>query len=227
MQTSHEPFIIIRIFALHNPLQKSSRDTFFSMTFSCTESRSKDHCSVRSLFLRSALFWITPVFLFLLILFKTSSLMSYSPLVLLFYSAGLYTSGFSTTEWESAHKTGLALKPNTKDFFWEMEGKASWGAHRWGLQLCRGCVGLRCYGDSKRAVFQYHLPYAICYSVSLDFFVSIPVKFHIQDCLEMFFCSKKHRNVYERLHYYCLPAFSVIIVHTKSPAKIGTALKYI
>lgn len=141
--------------------------------------------------------------------------MSYSPLVLLFYSAGLYTSGFSTTEWESAHKTGLALKPNTKDFFWEMEGKASWGAHRWGLQLCRGCVGLRCYGDSKRAVFQYHLPYAICYSVSLDFFVSIPVKFHIQDCLEMFFCSKKHRNVYERLHYYCLPASSVIIVHTK------------
>lgn len=43
----------------------------------------------------------------------------------------------------------------------------------------------------------------------------------------MFFCSKKHRNVYVCLHYYCLPASSVIVVLTKSPAKIGTALKYI
>lgn len=34
MQTSHEPFIIIRIFALHNLLQKSFRDAFFSIKFS-------------------------------------------------------------------------------------------------------------------------------------------------------------------------------------------------
>lgn len=64
-------------------------------------------------------------------------------------------------------------------FFQEMEGKASWGDHRWGLQLCWGRVGLRCYSDNKRAVFQYHLPYAIRHSVSLDFFVSIDSCEHV------------------------------------------------
>lgn len=116
MQTSHEPFIIIRIFALHNLLQKSSRDTFFSITFSCTESRSKDHCSVWSLFLSQLCFEL-PVFLFLLILFTTSSLTSYSPLVLLFYSAGLYTSGFSPLSGSLHKKQGLHSSQIQKIFF--------------------------------------------------------------------------------------------------------------
>ncbi len=82
-----------------------------------------------------------------------------------------------------------------------------------GLQLYRGRVGLRCYGDSERAVFQYHLPYTIWYSVvSLDLFVSLPVdlletaiqcswyeafKFYIQNqyCLEMFCFSNAAGNV--------------------------------
>lgn len=132
MQTSHGPFIIIRIFALHNLLQKSSRDAFFSITFSCTESRSKDHCSALLVISHSALFWITAVFLFLFILLQTSNLTSYSPLVLLFYSAGPYRSlsvvafeWFSTILWVGVcTQTELALEPNTKEFFWADGGKS-------------------------------------------------------------------------------------------------------
>ncbi len=137
MQTSHGPFIIIRIFALHNLLQKSSRDAFFSITFSCTESRSKDHCSALLVISHSALFWITAVFLFLFILLQTSNLTSYSPLVLLFYSAGPYRSlsvvalsGFPPfSEWESAHKRSSHSSQIEKSFFGQTEGKASWDAH--------------------------------------------------------------------------------------------------
>lgn len=133
MQTSHELFIIIRIFALHNLLQKASRDTFFSITFSCTESRSKDHCSVLLVISHSALFWITDVFLFLFFLFQTSNLTSYSPLVLLFYSVGPHRShslwslsGFPPfSEWESAHKRSSLSSQIQKSFFGQTSGGKS------------------------------------------------------------------------------------------------------
>ncbi len=252
IQTSHELFIIIRIFALHNLLQKSSRDAFFSITFSCTESRSKDHCSVLLVISHSALFWITDVFLFLFILFQTSNLTSYSPLVLLFYSAGPHRSLSVAFEWfytilwvGVCTQTELAWAKYKRVFLGRPpEGKASWGAHGRGLQLHRGRVGLRCYGDSETAVFKYHLPYAIWYSVvSLDLFVSLPVdlletaiqcswyeafQFHIQYCLESRKCIK-HRNAFERSHYACsemkeclLPPLSCTIT-----CQNYTALKYI
>lgn len=108
--------------------KKSSRDTF-SISFSCTESRSKDHCSALLFFSHSALFWITAVFLFLFILFQTLNLTSYSPLVLLFYSAGPCRSlsvvafeWFSTIEWESTHKRG-SHSSQIQNNFWADGGR--------------------------------------------------------------------------------------------------------